>query len=96
MRRPFFASLEGKFFGGKLMTGFTFFIGKSNAVGMLTKKKISIAHSVFAGLWVTNQATAKFSMTKPGYLAICSIWPIIKVFHAKILELIGGMSSPSF
>ena len=86
-----FASLDGTIFDGV-----TYFDGKSNAVGMLTKIKIAIAHGILAGLRVTNQATAKFSLAKLGYLAIISIWQSTKFFHRIFLAFLVRMSNHSF
>jgi hypothetical protein len=79
VRYPLFASLEGRI----ILGGIPSFDDKRNAVGMLTKIKISIAHGVLAGLGVNSQATAKISITKLGNLAISLVWQIKKVFHRK-------------
>jgi hypothetical protein len=65
---------------------------------MLTKNSISKDCGVLAGLGVTHQAFAKFSITNLGKLvhsnlAFSSVWQIKKVFHGKILALVCMMSS---
>jgi hypothetical protein len=75
----YFASLEGIFYGG-----FTFFGGKSTAVGMLTNISISKDYGVLAEYGGAHQAVVKNSTSTLGNLAFRSVWQIKKVFHRDI------------
>jgi hypothetical protein len=81
MRRPLFASSEGSFFGG-----FTSCSGKSHAVGVLAKIRISKAHGVLAGTVGVRQAFAKINKIMLGYFAIRSVSHILKFVHVRTLS----------
>ena len=92
MRRPPFASLEGKF-----ESGLTFLGGKSTAVWMPTKIRISITKGVQAVWGVYRQAIAKFSIiTNLGNLAFSSVWQILRFFHVNNLAQFCMMSISLF
>jgi len=81
--RPIFASLEGIFCGG-----FTVFDGKSTAVGMPTKIRISKIQGVLADFGVARQAFANIKTTKTNFsnLAFSSVCEFFMLFHMKTLS----------
>ncbi len=81
MRHPLCSSLEGIFYGA-----FTFFGGKSTAVGMLTNIIISNDYGVLAEYGGAHQAEVKNNTITLGNLAFRSVWQIKKVFHREIFN----------